>query len=102
MVPSADAGQRSEVRHRRSVVAGNGPDTDIVLAAATATSVVIEVDKAVADAAADARAVLLAHRAVPGGMCRGCHEFRRAFAWFPCPQAVWAQRVLRPAGGVAR
>ncbi|WP_341720528.1 hypothetical protein QQG74_13000 [Micromonospora sp. FIMYZ51] len=64
--------------------------------------VIIEADKAYADEIADARSILLVHRAEPDGLCWGCHEVSCRFAWFPCPQARWAQRVLAADGGDGR
>jgi hypothetical protein len=64
--------------------------------------VIIETDKPLADEAVDARSILLVHRQEPGGLCWGCYELHCSFAWFPCPQARWAQRVLTADGGDAR
>jgi len=57
----------------------------------------IDTDKPGVDAGADARRVLLVHRAAPDGLCAGCLEFTCTFARFPCTQARWAQKVI--AGG---
>jgi hypothetical protein len=61
--------------------------------------VIVEMDKPAADVALDARTILALHRAEPGGLCRGCHDFAGSYAWSPCPQALWAERVLAAAGG---
>lgn len=54
----------------------------------------IEADKPNADAGADARRVLLVHRAATDGLCAGCLEFTCTFALFPCTQARWALQVI--------
>lgn len=48
---------------------------------------------------ADARKVLLVHRASPDGWCAGCLEFTCTFARFPCPQARQAQEMTSEAAG---
>ncbi len=53
----------------------------------------IEMDKPAADETADARRILLVHRAASDGLCAGCLEFTCTFARFPCTQARWAQQV---------
>jgi hypothetical protein len=49
--------------------------------------VMIETDKADADAGADARRLLPVYRAAPDGLCAGCLEFTCTFARLPCTQA---------------
>jgi hypothetical protein len=54
--------------------------------------VMIETDKPGTDEA-DARRVLLVHRAASDGLCAGCLEFTCTFARFPCTQARWALKA---------
>lgn len=61
--------------------------------------VIIQMDKTASDDRADAQSILLVHLAEPGGLCRGCHEHRCSFAWFPCPQVRWARQVLATTEG---
>ncbi|NJP35212.1 hypothetical protein [Micromonospora thermarum] len=62
--------------------------------------VMIETDKPGTDEA-DARRILLIHRAAPDGLCAGCLEFTCTLARFPCTQARWALKVTgnKAAGG---
>jgi hypothetical protein len=66
-------------------------------------AVMTETDKsggtAEQDAVADARRLLLVHRAAPDGLCTGRLEFTWIFAWHPCTQARWALKVTT--GGAA-
>lgn len=49
-----------------------------------------------ADELSEAQSILLSHQpeTETGGLCRGCYEFAGSFAWWPCPQVRWAQRVV--------
>lgn len=55
----------------------------------------IETDKIDRDEVAEARRMLLVHRAGSDGLCAGCMEFACRFARYPCPQAEWARGLLR-------
>lgn len=57
-------------------------------------TVMIQTDKRDAGVLSDARSILLVHRPGQNGLCLGCYEFARTFAWFPCLQARWAQLVI--------
>lgn len=62
---------------------------------------IIVTEKADADVVSEARSIVLVHQPDNdnGGMCSGCYEFACSFAWWPCPQVRWAQRVLATGGG---
>lgn len=63
--------------------------------------VMVELDQVQSDEAAQARSLLAVHRAERdvGGFCLGCLEFACRLAWWPCPQARWAQALLASAEG---
>lgn len=62
---------------------------------------IIVTEKVEADERSEARSILLIHRpeTEAGGLCCGCYEHACSFAWFPCPQARWAQSILATPGG---
>ncbi|HCT77030.1 MAG TPA: hypothetical protein DGG94_12465 [Micromonosporaceae bacterium] len=63
--------------------------------------VIIVTKQSLPDVRAEARSLLLVHRpeSDSGGLCKGCYEFACHFAWWPCPQARWAQRVVHASDG---
>ena len=58
---------------------------------------IIQIDRNNADVTCEARSVLAVHRPAPDSLCEGCMEIAGSLAWFPCPQARWAQQILHTA-----